>query len=42
MLVIPVLSAALAFVLYAGSRTIVRDIERREPAAVRAVTVEST
>jgi MFS family permease len=42
MLVIPVLSAALAFVLYGGSRTIVRDIKRREPAAVRAVTVEST
>ena len=41
MLVIPALSAALAFVLYAGSRTIVNDIERREARAARAVTVAS-
>ena len=33
MLVIPVLSAALAFVLYMGSRTIIGDMERREAAA---------
>jgi hypothetical protein len=30
MYVIPVLSLALAAVLYAGSRTIARDMERRE------------
>ena len=30
MLIIPVLAAALAVVLWAGSRTIGRDIERRE------------
>ena len=33
MLIIPVLSVALAVVLYAGSRTIARDMERREMAA---------
>jgi predicted MFS family arabinose efflux permease len=41
MLVIPVLSVLLAGVLYAASRTIVADIERRESAAVSPVTVES-
>jgi predicted MFS family arabinose efflux permease len=33
MLVIPVLSTALAIILYAGSRTITADIQRREAAA---------
>jgi MFS family permease len=33
MLVIPVLSVALAFVLYMGSRTITADIARREAIA---------
>jgi predicted MFS family arabinose efflux permease len=32
MLIIPVLCIALAFVLYMGSRTIIADMERREPA----------
>ena len=41
MLVIPVLSVLLAGVLYAASRTIVADIERRETAAIASVTVES-
>jgi len=41
MLVIPVLSTLLAVVLYAASRTIEADIERREAAAVPAVTAES-
>jgi predicted MFS family arabinose efflux permease len=41
MLVIPVLSVLLAGVLYAASRTIVADIERREAAAVPAATVAS-
>jgi MFS family permease len=41
MLVIPVLSLLLAGVLYAASRTIVADIERREAAAVPAITVGS-
>ena len=43
MLVIPVLSALLAFVLYAASRTIVADIARRESAAapVPPAAVES-
>ncbi len=36
MLIIPALSAALAFVLYMGSRTIIRDIDRRERRAVAA------
>ncbi len=40
MLVIPVLSTLLACVLYAASRTIVADIERREAAAVPAMAVE--
>lgn len=34
MLVVPVLSAALAFVLFMGSRTIVKDMARRQAAAV--------
>ena len=33
MLVIPVLSVALAFVLYMGSRTIVADVQRRQAIA---------
>jgi len=33
MLIIPVLSTALAFVLYMGSRTITADIAKRESAA---------
>jgi hypothetical protein len=33
MLVIPVLSVALAIVLYLGSRTIIADIGRREAVA---------
>jgi hypothetical protein len=33
MLIIPVLSTALGFVLYAGSRTIAADIAKREAAA---------
>jgi len=41
MLVIPVLSTLLAVVLYAASRTIEADIQRREAAAVPAVTAES-
>jgi len=41
MLVIPVLSALLACVLYAASRTIVADMERRESASAPPVTVES-
>jgi predicted MFS family arabinose efflux permease len=41
MLVIPVLCVVLAGVLYAASRTIAADIERRESAAVRVVPVES-
>ncbi|MFY9528758.1 MAG: MFS transporter [Candidatus Acidiferrales bacterium] len=40
MLIIPVLSAALSLVLYVGSRTIIRDIARREQ-AVRAVDAVS-
>ena len=36
MVIIPILSTALALVLYLGSRTIVRDMERREAAAHRA------
>ena len=39
MLIIPVLGFLLAVVLYAGSRTIERDIDRREALAVQAVTV---
>jgi len=35
-LIVPVLSVALAFVLYMGSRTIVKDMARREAAAVVA------
>lgn len=41
MLMIPVLSVALAGVLYAASRTIAGDIARRESRAARAVTVAS-
>jgi len=41
MLVIPVLSTVLAGVLYAASRTIVADIERRESASVAPATLES-
>jgi MFS family permease len=37
MLVVPVLSAALAFVLFMGSRTIVKDIARRQQAAAAAI-----
>jgi MFS family permease len=37
MLVIPVLSVALAFVLYMGSRTIVADAERRQAIAEGAL-----
>jgi hypothetical protein len=33
MLIIPVLCAALAFVLYMGSRAIITDISRREAIA---------
>jgi MFS family permease len=40
MLIIPVLSVALSFVLYMGSRTIIRDIARCEQ-AVRAVDAVS-
>jgi hypothetical protein len=36
MLVIPVLSVALAFVLVMGSRTILTDIARRQEAALAA------
>ncbi len=36
MLVIPALSVALAFVLYMGSRTILKDIERRQAASMVA------
>jgi MFS family permease len=36
MLVIPVLSIALAFVLFMGSRTILRDIGKRQEAALAA------
>jgi hypothetical protein len=35
MLIIPVLSIALAFVLYMGGRTIAGDLEQRETAALR-------
>lgn len=38
MLIIPILSLALAFVLYMGSRTIVGDIQRREEAAPAVAT----
>jgi hypothetical protein len=38
MLVIPVMSVALAFVLYMGSRTILKDMSRREAASVLART----
>jgi hypothetical protein len=41
-LVIPVLSVLLAGVLYAASRTLVADIERREAAAVPAASVASS
>ncbi len=37
MLIVPVLSAALAFVLFMGSRTIVKDMARRQAAAVAKV-----
>lgn len=37
MIVIPILSLALAVVLYAGSRTIVRDMARRDKAMAAAV-----
>ena len=33
MIVIPILAVALAIVLWAGSRTIIRDMQRREDAA---------
>jgi hypothetical protein len=36
MLVIPVLSIALAFVLFMGSRTILGDIAKRQEAALAA------
>jgi MFS family permease len=36
MLIVPVLSAALAFVLFMGSRTIIKDMGRRREAAVAA------
>jgi hypothetical protein len=36
MLIIPVLSVALALVLYCGSRTIAGDMRRREAAGVAA------
>ena len=36
MLIVPVLSAALAFVLFMGSRTIIKDIGRRQQAAAVA------
>ena len=39
MLIIPVLGLLLAIVLYAGSRTISRDIERRESLVVQPVLV---
>jgi MFS family permease len=39
MLVIPVLSTLLACVLYAASRTIIADVERREAAAVPVMAV---
>ncbi len=39
MIVIPILSVALALVLWAGSRTIVKDVERQEQAATAAVRV---
>jgi len=38
MLIIPLLSVVLAFVLYAGSRTIVTDIAARQPVAAVAST----
>ena len=38
MLVIPVVSVLLAFVLYMGSRTILKDIARRQSAATAAAT----
>ena len=41
MLVIPVLSTLLAGVLYAASRTITADIDRREAAVAPSVAVES-
>ena len=41
MLIIPVLSTALAFVLYMGSRTIIADIAKRESAA-RVATVPAS
>jgi hypothetical protein len=37
MYVIPVMSAALALVLYAGSRTVAADMARRDEAAQRSV-----
>jgi MFS family permease len=39
MLIIPVLSVALAAVLFAGSRTMAADAEQREPAATSAAAV---
>jgi hypothetical protein len=41
MLIIPVLSTALAFVLYMGSRTIIADIARRE-ALAHVVTADAS
>jgi MFS family permease len=41
MLIIPVLSAALGLVLYAGSRTIAADIAKRE-AAAQVATVNAS
>lgn len=38
MLIIPVLSAGLALVLYLGSRTIIRDMARREQAGATVLT----
>ena len=37
MLTIPLLSVGLAMVLWAGSRTIVRDMERREQRTAKAI-----
>jgi len=39
MIIIPVLSLGLGMVLYFGSRTIVRDMRRRETAAGAGVQV---
>jgi hypothetical protein len=41
LLTIPAISLALAGVLYAASRTIAGDIERREARATRAVSLAS-